>query len=163
MVDIVFCAGWSPRRSRPNANDRQTGWGPHQGVSSDDACVATKVRLRNGLLWNLAVSWVELNCRIGGNGLHGEGIAAPSHGRACAGVCALLRCALNRCPGHECMQVFTFHRCFWHHRTYLRHNHCRLCTCARVFAVCSFVLGHEGGGVQPVYQNNCRLAWGVNF
>jgi len=28
---------------------------------------------------------------IGRNGLHGEGIAAPSHGRACAGVCALMR------------------------------------------------------------------------
>jgi len=29
---------------------------------------------------------------MGRNGLHGEEVAAPSHGRACAGVCAF--CAL---------------------------------------------------------------------
>jgi len=59
-------------------------------------------------------------------------------------------CALNRCPGRHCMQVCTFHRCFWHHRTYLRHNYCRVCICARVCAVCqcSFALGDESSGFQ---------------
>ena len=52
----------------------------------------------------------SLNCRIDRNCFFGEGIAAPSHERACAGVCAFLQwawCALNRCPGHQCMQVCT--------------------------------------------------------
>ena len=31
------------------------------------------------------------SCRIGRNGLHGEGIAVPSHGRACVGACAFLQ------------------------------------------------------------------------
>jgi len=39
------------------------------------------------------VSWADSNLiyRMGCNGLHGEGVAAPQHGRAYAGVCAFLR------------------------------------------------------------------------
>ena len=56
MVETKFCGGWSPRRPRASANDRQTGCGLHQGERSDDACLATQLRLRHGLLWNLTVS-----------------------------------------------------------------------------------------------------------
>jgi len=35
----------------------------------------------------------------------------------------------------------------------------RECTCARVCAVCSIALGHEGGGVQLVYAWHILLAW----
>ena len=67
------------------------------------------------------------SCRMARNGLHGKGVVAPSHGRACAGACVFLWrecCALVRCPGLQCMQVCTFHRCFWYHHTnapYIRH------------------------------------------
>jgi len=75
--------------------------GQHKGVWSDDACVATNLKLRHGLLWNLVVLLADINfgCRIGRNGLHGDGVVALSHRRACAGVCAFLRwawCALKQ-------------------------------------------------------------------
>ena len=43
------------------------------------------------------------------------------------------------------------------HSTYLRHNHCRVCTCTRVFAGCSFKLREEGGGVQLFYTEHFSL------
>jgi len=46
---VEFCGGWSPQRPRANANNRQTGWGPNQGVWLDDACAATLLRLHHGL------------------------------------------------------------------------------------------------------------------
>ena len=76
------------------------------GELSDDACVATQLRLRHTMMgwrgfWRFLGQ--SSNCRMDRNGLHGEGVTAPSHGRACAGVCACLQwawCALNKCPGH---------------------------------------------------------------
>jgi len=95
-------------------------------------------------------SFLGSSCRMSHNGLHGQGVAAMSHGRAFAGLCACLQwawCVINRCSGYQFMQMCTFHGCFWHLCTYLRHNHCRECTCARVCAVCSFALGNDGGKV----------------
>jgi len=37
----------------------------------------------------------------------------------------------------------------------------RSCTCARVCAVCSLMLGNEGGGVQLVYAGHLLLVWDV--
>ena len=79
--------------------------GQHKGEWTDNACLATQLRLRHGLLWNLVVSLAELNfgCRLDRNGVHGDGVVALSHRRACAGVCAFLRwawCALDSCPVH---------------------------------------------------------------
>ena len=42
----------------------------------------------------------------------------------------------------------------WYHYTYLRHNHCRVCTCACVCAVCSFALGDKGGNFEPIYSEH---------
>ena len=39
----------------------------------------------------------------------------------------------------------------------------RVCTCARICAICSLALGDEGGGVQLVYAGHLLLAWGVIF
>jgi len=39
----------------------------------------------------------------------------------------------------------------------------QVCTCARVCAVCSFVLGDEGGMVQLVYAGHLLLTWEVIF
>jgi len=45
----------------------------------------------------------------------------------------------------------------------VRHNYFRVCTCARVCAVCSFALGDEGGGVSislRVYAEHLSLGVG---
>jgi len=84
-------------------------------------------------------------------------------------MCIFLRwvwCALYKCPGHQCMQVHTSHRCFWHQRAYLRHNRCRVCTCADFCAVHLLALGEEGAGVelvdgQPLALVASGLAWGI--
>ena len=101
------------------------------------------------------------SCKMGHSSLHGEEVAAPLHGRACAGICAIFAliaaCAKQEswAPVHAGVTVI---RVKWH--SYLRHNCCRVCTCARICVVCSFTLGTEGGGVQLV-QGTCRLAWRV--
>ena len=43
------------------------------------------------------------------------------------------------------------------HCTYLTHNHYRVCTCARMFAVCSFTLRDEDGGVQLGHAGHLSL------
>ena len=50
---------------------------------------------------------------------------------------------------------------FWHQHTYLRHNRCRLCTCARVCTICSLALGDEREGFQLVYAEHSSLGMGV--
>jgi len=65
-----------------------------------------------GLWWFFGQS---SSCRMCRNGLHGKRVAL-SHGRACASVCAFLRrawCTLNRCPGHQCMQMIDWY-CFYY-------------------------------------------------
>jgi len=151
-VETESCGGWSLRRSRANANDRQTRCGLHQDRWSDDACVATQLWLCHGLSRNLVVSWAELKLQ--------DKTHLFAWRRGCRTVA---RACLRRCPEHQCMQVFTFHRYFWHHRTYLRHNHCRVCACARVCEVCSFALGDEVGGVQLVFAKHLSLGVGGYF
>jgi len=57
------------------------------------------------------------------------------------------------------MQVYTFHRYSGRPRTYLRHNHCRVCTYAlSVCTICSFALGDKGGEVQHVTSREL-VAW----
>ena len=91
IVEIEFCGGGFPRWRRASANDRQTGWDPHQGRSSGEFCVSTQLRLLCGLAWIPVVSWADLKCRMSRNGLYGEGaqVGAPSSLSwcACAGSC----------------------------------------------------------------------------
>ena len=61
------------------------------------------------------------------------------------------------------MQVCTLHRCLGHQRTYLRHNRCRVCICARVCTVCSFALGDEGRGFLPIFAAHLSLGVGGDF
>jgi len=113
-----------------------------------------------------AMGWRGFWRCLGQSSFCSEEVAVPSHRCACAGVCAFLRwawCALNGCPGHQCMHLCTFHRCFWHHHIYLRHNHCRMCTCARVYAVFSLAFGDEGGGIQQMYAEYLLLSVGNFF
>ena len=42
-----------------------------------------------------------------------------------------------------------------------RNTHWRVCTCARVCAVCSLALGNEGRGVQLVYSEHLLMAWDI--
>ena len=55
MFEMEFGRRSSARRRRASVKDRQTEWG------SNDACVATQLRLRYGLAWIMAVSWAELD------------------------------------------------------------------------------------------------------
>jgi len=42
-----------------------------------------------------------------------------------------------------------------------KNTHWRVCTCARVCAVCSLALGNEGRGVQLVYSEHLLMAWDI--
>jgi len=57
--EIDICSGSPPHWPRMSVKDRQAGWGPHHEEWSDDACVATQLRLSHGLAWIPAVSWTE--------------------------------------------------------------------------------------------------------
>jgi len=76
---------------------------------------------------------------------------------------------LHRCGwmfifgGERGVQVCALHMCFdisVHSCVDIR---CRVCTCARVCAVCSLALADESGWVQLVYTRHFLLAWGVIF
>jgi len=48
----------------------------------------------------------QTNCKIGRNGLHGEEVAAPSHGSACAGVCAFFAVSVVCTKQVSCASVY---------------------------------------------------------
>ena len=113
--------------------------------------------------------WQCLSCNIGQNGLHGgdSEVPAPFHGRLrgcmfCVFFALIMACTKSAswAPVHAGIYVI---QVFWHQRTYLRHNHCRVCTCTRVCAVGSFAFRDEGGGVQLVYAEFFSLGVGDYF
>ena len=142
--------------------------GQHKGEWTDNACLATQLRLRHGLLWNLVVSLAELNfgCRLDRNGVHGDGVVALSHRRACAGVCAFLRwawCALDSCPVHAR---------YVHPRMFLTSPYISeaqslqgdvwntiTAGCAHVLVCSQFVHSRWGRGGNYFMQSTCCLAW----
>ena len=79
MVEMQIW-GWSPRRPRTSAIHRQTRWGKF----SCDCAMGWRG------FWRFLGQ--SSSCRMCRSCLHGEGVAAPSYGCACADVCAFLRC-----------------------------------------------------------------------
>jgi len=85
-----------------------------QYVSVSIANLQGVQKLKDGLVWILKS---RSCCKTGRNGLYGEEVAAPSNGRACAGVCAffVLSVACNKqvswAPVHA--QVCRLCRYFW--------------------------------------------------
>ena len=77
-------------------------------------------------------------------GMHETGVLSTS---ACASM------YLHAIPALAVTSVFDISLHIWKHP--LR----RSCTCARVCAVCSLMLGDEGGGVQLVYAGHLLLVW----
>jgi len=67
--------------------------------------------------------------------------------------------ALNRCLEHQCMCMSVVYTGVFDISVHIcKHTLCRVCTCARVCAVCSLSLGDKGGGVQLVYAGHLLLA-----
>jgi len=172
MVEMEFSWGSSPRRPRASVTLRIDKLdGAH--IKVDDQIMPVWQRsCVCAMGWCGFCRFLGLvsSCRMSRNCLHEEGVPAPLHRHACAGVSACLQWAwchgaLNRCSGHQCMQVCTCHRChgFWHHHTYLWCNHCRERTCACVCAVCSFTLGDEGEEVELVNAQHLSLGVGALF
>jgi len=86
-------------------------------------------RLCHGLAWILTVSQAALKLQDGSQWFPWWQSCCTItqtclHRCVCIfAVSVVCTVVVNRCPGHQCMQVCTFHKCFWHHRTYLWHNH----------------------------------------
>jgi len=74
-------------------------------------------------------------------------LVSGKHSQLWSSSFSLENLSLVRYRNFEMLVVCTSYKCFWHQCAYLRHNRCRMFTCARVFTVCLFTLGYEGGGV----------------
>jgi len=101
------------------------------------------------------------------NGFHGKEVAATCIG-AYAQVYVHLSWwvwhELNRCPDHECICRYVHFTGVFDISTHIcKHTHCRMCTFVLVCAVCSFVFGEEGRGVQLVYAGTCCWCEGLFF
>ena len=117
--------------------------------------------------WRTAIFGTKIwDSRKVRNSIDGNAEAAPSGRRACVGVCAFfvvgVACTEQVFWAPVRVQVCTLWQVSVDTSVHICENAFpRVCTCARVYTICSLALGGESGGFQLIYAGHLFLAKSV--